>query len=91
MVHKTDKLGYKTDKKRKPTKLDTKFETKMEHQQNQALKLKLKWDTNQMRSDVDSKMVHKTDKVGHKIDKIGHQPNQTFKLKQKWDTSQLRQ
>ena len=34
MGHKTDNLGYKTDKKRKPTKLDTKVETKMGHQQN---------------------------------------------------------
>ena len=48
MGHKTDKLGYKTDKKRKPTKLDTKVKTKMGHQQNQTLKLKLKWDTDQV-------------------------------------------
>ena len=83
------------------TNWDTR-QTKRGNQPNQILKLKLKQDTNQMRPDVYNKMVHQTDKIGHKTGKnrtptkldtevetkMGHRPIQTIRLKLKRDKKQ---
>ena len=87
MEHNKDKMGHKTNCTPKLKLKKGQTTKKIGHKPIKTMKLKLeqdtkqnKWDTDQVETKMGHQlnetlkltMVHKTDKMGQKIDKIGH-------------------